>query len=241
MAQKSTIEWTEATWNPTTGCTKVSPGCAHCYAELMAIRLRAMGQKRYRNGFQLTLQDDIVRLPLKWRSPRLIFVNSMSDLFHPDVPPEFIARCFDVMQQANQHVFQVLTKRPERVVEMAEDLPWSKNIWMGTSIESQRYAYRAKVLRKIPAAIRFLSVEPLLGPIDNLQLKNIHWVIAGGESGSNARPMSPQWVRLIRDQCIEADVSFFFKQWGTHGPDGVRRSKKANGRELDGKLWSEMP
>jgi protein gp37 len=241
MAQNSSIEWTEATWNPTTGCTKISPGCAHCYAERMAIRLRAMGQERYRDGFELTLQDDIVELPLRWKKPRVIFVNSMSDLFHNDVPPDFIQRCFSVMQQADQHVFQVLTKRPERAADLADQLPWSENVWMGTSVESDRYTERINILRQVPAAIRFLSIEPLLAPIPDISLDGIHWVIVGGESGAGARPMQIEWVRQIRDQCVSADVRFFFKQWGAFGADGVRRSKKSNGRELDGKVWNEMP
>jgi protein gp37 len=241
MAQNSSIEWTEATWNPTTGCTKISPGCAHCYAERMAIRLQAMEQDRYRNAFELTLQEDIVELPLRWKKPRLIFVNSMSDLFHPEVPIAFIQRCFQVMQQAKQHVFQVLTKRPQRVAGMTDDLPWSENIWMGTSVESQRYTDRIELLRRVPATVRFLSVEPLLGPINNLGLDGIHWVIAGGESGPGARPMQPEWIRTIRDQCLAAEVPFFFKQWGAFDQNGVRHSKKTNGRELDGRTWSELP
>ena len=241
MAQNSSIEWSEATWNPTTGCTKISPGCAHCYAERMAFRLRAMGQDRYRNGFELTLQDDIVELPLRWKKPRVIFVNSMSDLFHDDVPPEFIQRCFEVMQQADQHVFQVLTKRPQRAADMADQLLWSQNVWMGTSVESDRYTERINILRQIPAAIRFLSIEPLLGPIRDLPLDGIQWVIVGGESGAGARPMQAEWVRQIRDQCVSEDVRFFFKQWGAFGADGVRRSKKSNGRELDGEIWNELP
>jgi len=241
MAQNSSIEWTEATWNPTTGCTKISPGCAHCYAERMAIRLQAMGQERYRNAFELTLQEDIISLPLRWKKPRLIFVNSMSDLFHKAVPTEFIERCFAVMQQAEQHVFQVLTKRPERVAYIANKLPWSSNIWMGTSVENGRYSDRIKVLRTVPAAVRFLSVEPLLGPIEDLPLEGIHWVIAGGESGPGARPMQLEWVRQIRDQCVKSKVPFFFKQWGAFDQHGIRRSKSANGRELDGVLWNQMP
>ncbi|REJ91780.1 MAG: phage Gp37/Gp68 family protein [Planctomycetota bacterium] len=241
MAQNSSIEWTEATWNPTTGCTKISPGCSHCYAERMAFRLRRMGQPRYRNAFRLTLQEDLVERPLHWKKPRLIFVNSMSDLFHVDVPAEFVQRCFNVMQQASQHVFQLLTKRPERAAEMAEKLCWSHNVWLGTSVESQRYTGRIAALRDIPAAVRFLSLEPLLGPIDPLPLDGIQWVIAGGESGPGARPMQPEWVRQIRDECTTMEVPFFFKQWGAFGPDGVRRSKKANGRELDGQVWNEMP
>ncbi len=241
MAQNSAIEWTEATWNPTTGCTKVSPGCAHCYAERMAYRLQAMGQPRYDQGFDLKLQEDIVDLPLQWKKPRLIFVNSMSDLFHKKVPDEFIRRCFQVMKRASQHQFQVLTKRPERVVELAEGLEWGDNVWMGTSVENTTYLERVRVLKRVPAMIRFLSIEPLLGVIPRLPLKGIHWVIVGGESGPQSRPMELDWVRRIRDQCVAREVPFFFKQWGAFGADGVRRSKKANGRELDGRTWSEMP
>jgi protein gp37 len=241
MAQNSTIEWTEATWNPTTGCTKISPGCAHCYAERMAIRLQAMGQERYRDGFKLTVQEDLVELPLRWKKPRLIFVNSMSDLFHVRVPTEFIQRCFSVMQQANQHVFQVLTKRPSRAAEVASKLPWSQNIWLGTSVENQDYTDRIDILRSVPAAIRFLSVEPLIGPIETLRLDGIHWVIAGGESGPKARPMRPEWIRQVRDKCIEACVPFFFKQWGAFDEAGIRRSKKSNGCELDGRVWNDLP
>jgi protein gp37 len=241
MAQRSSIEWTEATWNPTTGCTKVSHGCTNCYAEKMANRLRAMGQERYRDGFKLTLQDDVVRLPLQWKKPRVIFVNSMSDLFHKDVPTDFVKRCFDVMQEASHHTFQVLTKRPNRVVEIANELPWPTNVWMGTSVENEAVTNRIDGLRGIPAAVRFLSMEPLLGPVPYLKLADIHWVIAGGESGPGSRPMDPQWVRQIRDQCQKGKVPFFFKQWGAFGEDGIRRSKKSNGRELDGEEWSEMP
>ena len=241
MAQNTAIEWTETTWNPTTGCTKVSPGCANCYAERMAFRLKAMKQPRYVNGFTLTLQEDIVELPLKWKKPRIIFVNSMSDLFHKDVPDEFIKRCFTVMTEASQHKFQVLTKQPERVAELASEIEWSDNIWMGTSVENSKYVSRIRTLQKVPAKVRFLSVEPLLGSIGRLPLKGIHWVIVGGESGPKSRPMKIEWVRKIRDRCVAADVPFFFKQWGAFGDDGVRRSKKANGRQLDGKTWSEMP
>lgn len=200
-----------------------------------------MGQPRYKDGFKLTLQDDVVDLPLKWKKPRVIFVNSMSDLFHKDVPDEFIKRCFDVMRDASQHKFQVLTKRPERVVDIAGDLGWAKNIWMGTSVENKQTIERVRLLQKVPAKVRFLSVEPLLGPVKRLPLKGIHWVIVGGESGPKSRPMDIEWVRDVRNQCANAKVPFFFKQWGAFGADGVRRSKKANGRELDGKEWSEMP
>lgn len=234
MAQASSIEWTESTWNPVTGCTKISPGCAHCYAERMAKRLVAMGQERYRNGFEVTLQPDVVDLPLHWKRPRMIFVNSMSDLFHKDVPAEFIADCFTVMKRASQHTFQVLTKRPERAAELASSLPWSKNVWMGTTVENADYVHRIRSLAQIPAAVRFLSLEPLLGPLPRLPLKGIHWVIVGGESGPNARAMEPSWVLQIRNQCVARDVPFFFKQWG-----GVQKSRA--GRELEGEIWDGMP
>ena len=234
MAQNSSIEWTEATWNPVTGCTKISPGCAHCYAERMAKRLQAMGQVRYRNTFQLTLQPDALEAPLRWKRSRMIFVNSMSDLFHKDVPVKFITDCFRVMERASQHTFQVLTKRPERAAAMAGTLPWPKNVWMGTSVENADYVSRIAHLCRIPAAIRFLSLEPLLGPIPRLPLRGIDWVILGGESGPKARPMESKWVFQIRDQCLERGIPFFFKQWG-----GVHKSKA--GRKLDGRTWSEMP
>lgn len=234
MAQASSIEWTEATWNPVTGCTKISPGCAHCYAERMAKRLQAMGQVRYRNGFRVTLQPDIVELPLRWKQPRMIFVNSMSDLFHTQVPAEFIAQCFEVMENASWHTFQVLTKRPERALELARHLPWPNNLWMGTSVECAKYIPRIDILTQIPAAVRFLSLEPLLGPLPDLTLAGIHWVIVGGESGPRARPMEAAWVCQIRDGCLTHDVPFFFKQWG-----GVIKSR--SGRELDGRAWNEMP
>ena len=234
MAQNSTIEWTEATWNPVTGCTKVSPGCKFCYAERMALRLKAMGQPRYRDGFKVTLQDDLVELPLKWRQPRTIFVNSMSDLFHRDIPTEFIQRCFETMRKASQHTFQVLTKRPERVLELAADLPWPSNVWMGTSVENADYVWRIHELQQVPAAVRFLSVEPLLGPIPRLPVSKIHWVIVGGESGPGAREMKPEWVQQIRDRCQRYEVPFFFKQWG-----GVKKSQ--TGRILDGRTWDEYP
>jgi protein gp37 len=234
MAQTSTIEWTEATWNPVTGCNKISPGCKFCYAERMAYRLQAMGQERYRNAFEVTLQPDALEVPLRWRAPRVIFVNSMSDLFHKDVPPEYIKQVFAVMQQAPQHTFQVLTKRPERVAELGSELPWPTNVWMGTSIESIDYVWRVRALKDVPAKTRFLSVEPLLGPIPRLPLKGIHWVIVGGESGPGARPMKVEWARQIRDQCIAKGVPFFFKQWGG-------TNKKRAGRVLDGQTWNEMP
>lgn len=237
MAQASTIEWTESTWNPVTGCTKISPGCKFCYAERMAKRLKAMGKDRYRNEFQLTTHDDVVEVPLSWRKPRIIFVNSMSDLFHKDVPSEFIQRCFDVMNRCPQHTFQVLTKRPERALELSTELRFSPNIWIGTSVENADYVFRVHSLAKIKdARVRFLSVEPLLGPIPRLPLTNIDWVIVGGESGPGARPMDREWVLQIRDRCLNRlqPVPFFFKQWG-----GV--NKKRTGRELDGDYWNDMP
>jgi protein gp37 len=234
MAQTTSIEWTESTWNPVTGCTKISPGCAHCYAERMAKRLCAMGQVRYRDGFKVTLQSDVVEMPLHWRRPRMIFVNSMSDLFHKDVPVEFIARCFTVMQRASQHTFQVLTKRPERAAELAPHLPWPGNVWMGTTVESADYVHRIGFLTQIPATVRFLSLEPRLGPISRLPLKGIHWVIVGGESGPSARPIEPRWVLQLRNRCVDQNVPFFFKQWG-----GVNKSLA--GRHLDGQIWEEMP
>ncbi len=234
MANHSPIEWTEATWNPVTGCDKVSPGCKHCYAELMARRLKAMGQANYRNGFEVTRHEHMLELPLRWKASRRIFVNSMSDLFHVDVPLDYILRVFAVMGRASQHQFQVLTKRSERLRELAPSLPWHPNIWMGVSVELADYSSRVEDLRTVPAAVRFLSIEPLLGPIENLDLSGIHWVIVGGESGPRARAMDPAWVCSIRDQCLCAKVPFFFKQWG-----GV--NKKRAGRVLDRREWNEMP
>lgn len=217
-----------------TGCTKISPGCKHCYAERMANRLQAMRQPRYKNGFEVTLQHDQIELPLKWKLPRIIFVNSMSDLFHEAVPNDFIHKCFDVMNRAGQHTFQILTKRTERLVDMSEELSWTPNIWMGTSIETAQYAWRAKLLSKVSSAVRFLSVEPLLGPIPRLPLTRIDWVIVGGESGPGARSMREEWVTQIRDRCHIKGVPFFFKQWG-----GVRKSN--TGRDLEGRTWDQMP
>jgi len=234
VATSSSIEWTEATWNPVTGCDKISPGCKHCYAERMALRLQAMGQERYRDGFQLRLQPDIVELPLHWKKPRLVFVNSMSDLFHHDVPRDFIARVFETMRAAHWHTFQILTKRSDRLRELATELPWPRNVWMGVSVESQKYVSRIADLVQVPAHVRFLSVEPLLGPIPDLPLEGIHWVIVGGESGPEARPMEPDWVREIRAACQEKRVAFFFKQWG-----GVNKGR--TGRLLDSRTWDEMP
>ncbi len=234
MAANSSIEWTEATWNPATGCTKLSPGCKHCYAERLAFRLQAMGQSRYDNGFTLTLHEDLVDLPLRWKKPRMIFVNSMSDLFHHDVPVTFLQHVFDTMRRAHWHQFQVLTKRSERVLELDSRIEWPENLWMGVSVESARYTFRIDHLRQTRAHIRFLSLEPLLGPLDNLNLYDIHWVIVGGESGPGARPIQLAWVRAIRDQCKQAGVPFFFKQWG-----GVQKHRA--GRTLDGRTWNEMP
>jgi protein gp37 len=234
MATNSHIEWTEMTWNPVTGCTKVSQGCKHCYAERMARRLHAMGNGRYRNEFRVTLHEDLIDTPKGWQRPRLIFVNSMSDLFHPEVPLEFIQRVFATMTECQQHTFQVLTKRSERLVELADQLHWSDNIWMGVSVEDQRVISRIDDLAQVPAAVRFLSLEPLIGPLDNLHLEKIHWAIVGGESGPGARPMQPEWVESIRAQCEAAQVSFFFKQWG-----GTR--KDLTGRELNGRTYDEMP
>ncbi len=234
MAQTSSIEWTEATWNPVTGCTKVSPGCKYCYAERMAKRLEAMGQPRYRHGFTVTLQRDLLDAPLSWRKPRLIFVNSMSDLFHEHVPTSFIESVFKTMAAAPQHTFQILTKRPERLLSLADRLPWPEQIWAGVSVETEEYYERIELLRRVPSGVRFLSLEPLLSALPSLSLTGIDWVIAGGESGPGARPVDVSWVRQIRDQCVHLEVPFFFKQWG-----GVR--KKPSGRVLDGVTWSEMP
>ena len=234
MSDHSAIEWTDATWNPVTGCTKISPGCKHCYAERLAQRLQAMGSYRYRNGFKVTLQSDIVDLPLKWKQPKVIFVNSMSDLFHEQIPDEYISAVFRTMKSAHWHTFQVLTKRSSRLASLAKELPWSRNIWIGVSVESPDYTFRIAELVTVPAAVRFLSVEPLIAPITKLPLRGIDWVIVGGESGPGARPMKSEWVRDIHRRCTEMSVPFFFKQWGG-------TNKKAAGRKLDGKTWDEMP
>lgn len=234
MAQSSPIEWTESTWNPVTGCTKISPGCKNCYAKRMAERLQLMGQPNYVNGFDLTLQPQALELPLRWKKPQRIFVNSMSDLFHEEVPLEFIHRVFDVMKRAYWHEFQVLTKRAERLESLSHSLDWSRNVWMGVSVENTDYTFRIDCLRRTGAAIRFLSIEPLLGPVGRLNLSKMDWVIVGGESGPRARPMKREWVVDIRRQCRSARVAFFFKQWG-----GV--NKKKTGRALDGRTYDEMP
>jgi protein gp37 len=233
MAQ-SRIEWTESTWNPLTGCTKISPGCKHCYAERMALRLQAMGQPNYETGFKLALHENALEKPLEWKKPQLIFVNSMSDLFHKDVPLEFILRIIDVMRRAEWHTFQVLTKRAERLEELNPQISWPENVWMGVSVESENYKYRIDHLRRTNARTKFLSLEPLIGPLRNLNLDGINWAIVGGESGPGARPLDPAWVTEIRDQCLCAKVPFFFKQWG-----GVQ--KKRAGRILEGRTWDEMP
>lgn len=239
MSLNSHIEWTEATWNPVTGCTQISPGCAHCYAKTFAERFRGVPGHPYEMGFDLTLREDRLEQPISWKKPQLIFVNSMSDLFHEEVKDDFIRAVFDTMQQASWHRFQLLTKRPERLAAM-EGLPFPDNLWVGVSVENNRWRTRIDELRKVPAAIRFLSCEPLLGPLD-LDLAGIHWVIVGGESGHRARPMDPKWVRDIRKQCQQAAVPFFFKQWGAFDECGIRRGKAATGRTLDNRTWDELP
>jgi protein gp37 len=234
LANNAHIEWTDATWNPVTGCSKISPGCKLCYAERLSRRLQAMGQKNYRNGFEVTLQPHMLEHPLLWKQPRRIFVNSMSDLFHDQVPATYITRVFDVMQRAPWHQYQVLTKRSERLLELNSLLHWQPQIWMGVSIENEEYLYRADHLRGTAARVKFLSIEPLLGRLRKLDLRGIDWVIVGGESGPGARPLNPDWVREIRDCCIRAHVPFFFKQWG-----GVFKAR--TGRILDGRTWDEMP
>jgi protein gp37 len=234
MAQNSKIEWTECTWNPVTGCSKISDGCKHCYAERMALRLQAMGQPNYRNGFHVTIHQHMLDLPLRWRNPKKIFVNSMGDIFHKLVPYEFVAESFGVMTKAAQHQFQLLTKRSLRLWQLASDLPWPENIWVGVTVETADYLERIDHLRQTGAAVKFVSFEPLLGPIPDINLEGINWVIAGGESGPGARPIKADWVRNIREQCVEQNVPFFFKQWG-----GV--NKKKAGRLLQGRTWDNYP
>lgn len=243
MADRSSIEWTESTWNPTTGCDRTSAGCDHCYALTLSKRLKAMGVAKYQTdgsartsgpGFGVAIHPEVLSVPKSWRSPRVVFVNSMSDLFHDKVPASFIRDVFEVMAETPQHTYQVLTKRSRRLAKMADSLPWSSNVWMGVSVENDRYQFRADHLREVPAAVRFISAEPLLGPLPDLDLDGIGWVIVGGESGPGARPMDPLWASEIRDQCVDAGVAFFFKQWGGRTP-------KAGGRELDGRTWSETP
>lgn len=234
MSDRSAIEWTEATWNPVTGCSKVSPGCAHCYAEAFAERWRGVPGHPYEQGFDLRLWPDRLEQPLRWTRPRMIFVNSMSDLFHEDVPVEYIAEVFDVMVRAERHTFQILTKRHERLAELAPELPWPENVWMGVSIENRRFVHRADFLRTVPAAVRFISAEPLLGPLEGLDLTGIHWLISGGESGPRHRPVEIEWLRDLRDRCQQESVAYFFKQWGGRRP-------KSGGRVLDGRTWDQMP
>jgi len=243
MSDGSSIEWTQATWNPTTGCDRISAGCDHCYALTLAKRLKAMGSAKYQTdgdprtsgpGFGVVTHAAALGEPLRWRQPRIVFVNSMSDLFHAKVPVEFIRRVFTVMEATPQHTYQVLTKRSRRIRRLADSLDWPRNLWLGVSVENEEAAYRVDDLRSVPAAVRFLSCEPLLGPLSGLDLDGIGWVIVGGESGVGCRPMDPSWAREIRDRCQRADVPFFFKQWGGRTP-------KAGGRDLDGRTWDEMP
>ncbi|QUX30577.1 phage Gp37/Gp68 family protein [Nocardiopsis akebiae] len=243
MAERSSIEWTEATWNPTTGCDRVASGCDNCYALTLAKRLKAMGAEKYQNdgdprtsgpGFDVTIHPRALDIPRKWKSPRLVFVNSMSDLFHARVPKDFITQVFAVMAETPQHTYQILTKRSLRLARLADQLPWPPNVWMGVSVESADVLERVDHLRRVPAAVRFLSCEPLLGPLPELNLSGIDWVIAGGESGRGHRPMHVDWVRQIRDACQQSSTAFFFKQWGGRTP-------KANGRLLDGRTWDEKP
>ena len=242
MSQSSRIEWTEATWNPTVGCTKISPGCKHCYAETMSKRLKAMRTPGYENGFKLTLLPDRLEEPLQKRRPTVYFVNSMSDLFHQSVPDEYIDKVFDVIARCPKHTFQILTKRAERLAAYAAKRELPKNAWLGVSVEDRKYGVpRIEHLRSVKAAVRFLSVEPLLESLGAINLADIHWVIVGGESGPKSRPMKLEWVLDLKRQCEHQDAQFFFKQWGGWGADGKRRSKKANGRMLTGCTWDEMP
>lgn len=234
MATRSTIEWTESTWNPVTGCTKISPGCKHCYAERLSHRLNAMGQPNYSNGFALTIQPHMLQVPFRWKTPQIIFVNSMSDLFHKNVPTAYVRQVFDVMVSANWHNYQVLTKRSDRLAQLSAQLPWQPHIWMGVSVENADYTFRIDHLRQTEANVKFLSLEPLIGRLPQLNLEGMDWVIVGGESGPGARVMNKEWVLDIRDQCVAANVPFFFKQWGG-------TNKKRAGRELEGRFWNEMP
>lgn len=231
---KSTIEWTEMTWNPTTGCTKISAGCKFCYAEIMSKRLQAMGLEKYKDNFEVRTHDDALNAPYTWKSSKVVFVNSMSDLFHKDIPLSFIKKVFKVMNDNPQHVFQVLTKRAERLLELHNEFKWTHNIWMGVSVENSKVRNRIDYLRETNARVKFLSLEPLIGPLKNMNLKNIDWVIVGGESGHAPRPMNPDWVLDIQDQCERSEAAFFFKQWGG-------KNKKAAGRLLNGRTYDEMP
>ncbi len=242
MATTSKIEWTEQTWNPTTGCTKISAGCKHCYAEVMAKRLHAMGTHGYENTFELTLQPNRINQPLLRKKKTVYFVNSMSDLFHEDIPDSFLDEVFNVIRQTPQHTYQILTKRAERLPVYFAERECPQNVWLGVSVEDKKHGIpRIDFLRQVKAQIRFLSVEPLLEDLGEMDFNEIHWVIVGGESGSKARPMKPEWAESIRDQCEDAGVAFFFKQWGGWGADGVKRSKRYNGRELHGRTWDQMP
>lgn len=234
MSNLTKIEWTRASWNPVTGCDRISIGCAHCYAERMAFRLKKMGQAKYKNGFKVTTHDDVLSLPLTWKKPRLIFVNSMSDLFHKDVPPEFIHKIFEVMRKADRHIFQFLTKRSERMLELAPLLVWPENVWAGVTVESSKYYSRLEDLHQVPAAIRYVSVEPMLGPMPDFPMEGIDWIILGGESGPGARAMKKSWVVEMRNRCAQYNIPFFFKQWG-----GFNRQE--TGCMLDGKYYQEMP
>jgi protein gp37 len=234
MAQNSKIEWTEVTWNPITGCTKISAGCQNCYAERMSKRLQAIGMANYKNGFDVTIHEHVLDAPKQWRKPRRVFVNSMSDLFHKDVPESFIDAIFEVMAETSIHNFQVLTKRSARMREFARELPLMDNIWLGVTVENSDYLYRINNLKQTQARVKFISFEPLLGPIPRFDLAGIDWVIVGGESGPHSRPIKPEWVTDIRDQCVNAGVNFFFKQWGGF-------NKKKTGRLLEGRTWNEMP
>lgn len=242
MSGQSKIEWTEQTWNPTTGCTKVSPGCKHCYAETMAARLTAMGASGYQNGFKLTLQPSRLEQPLKRKKPTTYFVNSMSDLFHEEVPDDFLDDVFDVIRATPQHTYQILTKRAERLPEYFSERDCPDNVWLGVSVEDRKHGIpRIQHLQQVDAKIRFLSVEPLIEDLGRFDLTSIHWVIVGGESGPKARPMQPEWVDAIRQLADEAGSAFFFKQWGTWGSDGIKRNKHKNGRALNGKSYDEYP
>jgi protein gp37 len=240
---ETAIEWATHVWNPTTGCDRISPGCAHCYALDLAVRLKRFGQPKYQNdgvrrssgpGFGVTLHPQTLNAPLRWRKPRVVFVNSMSDLFHEAIPDDYIHQVFAVMNAAPQHTFQILTKRHERLSDLADELPWPDNVWMGVSIENRRFVHRADHLRRVPAAVRFISAEPLLGPLDDLKLDGIDWLIAGGESGARHRPVRSEWLTELRDRCVEEDVAFFFKQWGGRQPT-------SGGRRLEDREWSQMP
>lgn len=234
VSSQSNIEWTNATWNPVTGCTAVSAGCDNCYAAALAARLKRMGNPRYKNGFKVTLHHDLLDLPLRWKQPRKIFVNSMSDLYHKDIPDDFVFAVFDTMRKAHWHQFQILTKRPQRLVRLAPSLSWPKNVWQGVSVEDNRVAFRADYLRKVPAAVRFLSCEPLIGPVDKVDFDDLDWIIVGGESGANARPMEKEWAADVLRRCRAMGIQFFFKQWGGY-------THSAGGNRLNGRLYQYYP